>query len=79
MINIVTQLDKASTTQLQRTYKQLPFKYLVDLLPLLGIFVRWYLLVSLTRSKLSKIFRDHSVRSEQENGFLDTLSPHTGK
>ena len=51
MLNIVTQLDKASTAQLQRIYKQLPLRYLVDSLALLGNFVSWYLLVYLTWSK----------------------------
>ena len=51
MLNIVTQLDQASTTRLQGIYKQLPFRYFVDLLSLLESFGSWYLLVYLTRSK----------------------------
>ena len=51
MLNIVTQLCKASVVQLQGICEQFPFRYLVDSFSLLGSFVWWYLLVYLTRSK----------------------------
>ena len=51
MLIIVTQLDKASITQVQGIYKQLPFKDSIDSLSLQGSFLSWYLLVHLTRSK----------------------------
>ena len=51
MFNIVTQLDKASTKQLQGIYKWSPFRYLLGSLSLLGDFASWYLLVYSTRSK----------------------------
>ena len=58
MLIIVTQLNKASTPQLQVIYKQLSCIYLVESLSLLGRFVSCYLLVYLTRSKptLNRVF-----------------------
>ena len=69
MLNIVTQLCKASIVQLQGICEQFPFRYLVDSFSLLGSFVRWYLLVYLTRSKSTviKVFNNNKYKKKKKN------------
>ena len=68
MLNIVTQLCKASIVQLQGICEQFPFRYLVDSFSLLGSFVRWYLLVYLTSSKstVNKVFNNNKYKKKNQ-------------
>ena len=66
MLIIVAHLKRESTAQLQRIYEYLFFRYLIDVVSLLGNFVAWHLLVYLIITLVKTSWERLKIQSTQE-------------